>query len=219
MCSLLERWSFEVRFRLKVIDARKSARKSANSPLAIHAAGPAIPPKPSKAARRAMTKNAEGQLNITNHFQSRLVIWSTHLVHFHSERGVHEPFDNLDSRNPSYALIINSWCVHEVAFIAFVESPVVKLKRSQGGETEMQTSKRRGFAGARLDGQDARQRGDLAFCMIRANVPCKLRHPGSRNYVRASNSRELPWFRCQLSPRYALCSCPLDTQKCVKRKV
>ncbi len=47
-----------------MIDNTTSTKKIKNSTFAIPAAAPAIPPKPSKAAMIASTKNVNAQLNI-----------------------------------------------------------------------------------------------------------------------------------------------------------
>ena len=58
--------------RAKINDTTNSTRKTPNNNWAIHAAVPAIPANPSNAARSAMIKNANDQLNIYNPFSLRV---------------------------------------------------------------------------------------------------------------------------------------------------
>src|SRR4051812_16362271 len=75
-------------------DAKNSTRKTTNSTWAIHAAVPAIPANPNRAASNAIIRKVNDQLNITGPFSYgfKMRLEKVSGPRIHTKRFVSEPF-------------------------------------------------------------------------------------------------------------------------------
>jgi hypothetical protein len=206
LVSSRDRFRLEGRFRLTVIEASKSSRNTEKSSLAIQAAGPATPLKPSKPARMTMIKNARGQLDIANSLLGREVSLPVTRAHFHGERGVHGPFDHDGSAAPCCGHAFDLQCVHEVSVIPLLGSPSPKLKLSQAEPAGRQIMESQCLAAARCHERVHTACGRLAFCNAPPSPPLQFAVQANRLLLR---QRGRCVRACDLQPRWNSRAIPL----------